>query len=229
MGCIRTAWLSYFFLRDALSAAKTKLYASSPLNIYSSSSSIDISETPISKPNIIPLPFTTINDPPKNIVIILNTNLLLLPGTPLLMLWSRKEVKLKAPHNNFQESTWYLSNPHLLEKLCHNLVGITERISEHRNSIYKCDRLCVFLVHKQDNPGLTCIQDYLENQWQSGKHGGRKCLYSKYSMLQCPSRSNIYMIPIMSSVITKITNPKISDPADRRTRQLTSPLYTSTT
>ena len=38
----------------------------------------------------------------------------------------------------------------------------------------------------------------------------------------------IAMSPIMASVITKITNPKISDPGDRRRPQVTTSLYTPT-
>ena len=36
------------------------------------------------------------------------------------------------------------------------------------------------------------------------------------------------MSPIIASVITKVTNQKISDPDDRHRPQVTPPLYTST-
>ena len=108
---------------------------------------------------------------------------------------------------------------------------LKERLSEHRNSIEKGYRSCAMVVHEQNNPGHKYDLDAARIVWRTNDKMESKMVESAFIQnLPCCNvhPGEVSMSPIMSSVITKITNPKISDPADRRRPQVTPSLYTPT-
>ena len=232
MGCIHTAWLSYFFIRDALSAAKTKFYASPPLNLSTSSTSYDTSETPISKTTAIPLHFTSINDPPKKTFNHTKYKLAFTSRNSIGMVVFH--IRGKSKGTTHQLAVVYMislestSTGKNLPYIWRTNRPLNERLSEHRNDIAKVHTHCAMVKHVQNNPGHKYDLKAARIIWFTNNIIESKMVESAFiQTLPCCNThpGEISMSPIMSSVITKITKTKISDPADRRRRQLTSPLF----
>ena len=224
-----------FYIRDALSAAKTKFYASPPLNISTSSTSTDISETPISKTTVIPLPFTTVNDPSKKHINRTKYKLASTSRNSIGKVVIQKRGKSKG-------STHQLAGVYMIPLVPTSTgtnlpyIGRTnrtlnERLSEHRNAIANGSTFCAMVKHVQNNPGHKYDLKAARIIWFTNNIIESKMVESAFiQTLPCCNThpGEISMSPIMSSVITKITNPKISDPADRRRPHVTPSLYTTT-
>ena len=223
-----------FFIRDALSTAKTKFYASPPLNISVSSSS---SETPISKHSVIPVPYTDLNDPPKKHLKRTKYKLASTSRNSIGRAVVQKRGKTKG--SSHQLNGVYMIPLIPLDPTTGNnlpYIGRTNttlenRLSQHRNSIRKNYEACAMVKHIRNNPGDKYDLENARIIWRTNDIIESKMVESAFiQTLPCCNThpGEIAMSPIMASVITKITNPKISDPVDRRRPQVTTSLYTPT-
>ena len=216
-----------FFIRGALSSAKTKFFASPP-------NPPNLPTLPTSKPRLIILPYHPTFSRLKHHIHASNYKLVFNYRDSI----GHAVVKKKGiPTDSIQQRSGVYRIPCSSSGCDLPYYGRTNRplkvrLDEHRDNISNGDTSSALVRHIQSHPGHDFNFDATSLVWKTNDKFESKLIEST-CIRQLPSCNiacgEVYVGPTMASVISRVANLQKPDTANNRILHDTSTLYTATT